>query len=370
MSVFSRTDRSILGQWWWTVDRMLLAGVALLIGFGILMVFAASPPVAQSINLPESHFIIKHLIYLAPAAFFLLGVSILAPLGVLRLAVGMTGLFAVLVVAVLIAGPEIKGAKRWLFLFGSQLQPSEFLKPALAVVAAWLLTRSSSMSGWMPASVLVCAVIGLLILQPDLGMATLVAAVFCAQLFVAGLPWLLVIVFIGLGISGIWGAYQWLPHVRTRIDSFLDPTAEVYQVQKAMNAVSSGGLWGRGPGEGVVKFRLPEAHSDFVFATTAEEFGLIACLIIVIVFALIVARSLMRAHNNNDRFTQLAAAGLVVGFGLQALINMAVNLNVMPTKGMTLPFISYGGSSMLALAVGMGMLLALTRRGAKLDRWS
>jgi cell division protein FtsW len=367
MSAFARTDRSMLGQWWWTVDRFLLVGIGLLVLMGAIMVLASSPPIARNLRLDGMHFVIRHFIVLLPAAACLFAVSLLAPRGVLRLSVLVFAASWLLTLLTLFFAPEIKGATRWLFIAGQQLQPSEFVKPGLAVTVAWLLASRPGLKGLPLALILVGGTMALLLLQPDLGMAAVVAAFFATQLFVAGLGWLPIIVLAGAGIGGLWGAYTLLPHVRERIDGFLDPTAEIYQVERALSAVKSGGFLGRGPGEGVVKFRLPEAHSDFVFATVAEEFGIIACLVIVALFAGLVLRTLWRLQQNPNRFVQLAATGLIAQFGLQALVNMAVNVNLVPTKGMTLPFISYGGSSLVAVALTMGMLLALTRRGARLE---
>lgn len=367
MTTFARTDRSLLGQWWWTIDRFLLIGIGLLALIGAIMVLASSPPIARNLGLDGMHFVVRHFVVLLPATLCLMGVSLLAPRGVLRLATVVLVVFSALTFATLFMAPEIKGATRWLFIAGQQLQPSEFLKPALAVAVAWLLASRPGLSGLPMALLLVAVTMALLLLQPDLGMAAVVAAFFATQLFVAGLGWLPIIVMMGAGVAGLWGAYTLLPHVQERIDGFLDPSAEIYQVERAMSALKSGGFLGRGPGEGVVKFHLPEAHSDFVFAAVAEEFGILACLVIVALFAALVLRTLWRLEANPNRFVQLAATGLVAQFGLQALVNMAVNVNLVPTKGMTLPFISYGGSSLMALALTMGMLLALTRRGARLE---
>ena len=367
MAVFSRTDRSILGQWWWTVDRAMLAGFAVLALFGMVMVLASSPGIARTLKLSsEGFFIVRHLVFLVPATGLLLAASLLAPRGVLRLAMAMLAVFGAMLLSTLLFAPEIKGAHRWIFPLGLQVQPSEFVKPALAVVTAWLLARFKGLAGLPEAGLTVGLVVLVLVLQPDLGMTVLTLAVFGAQLFVAGLGWLWIAGLAGMAAAGLLGAYALFPHFQERIDNFVDPTTEVYQVEKAMDAVASGGLLGKGPGEGQVKFTLPEAHSDFVFATAVEEYGALACLAVVAVFATIVLRGLVRVQACGDRFVQLAGTGLVVQLGLQAIINMAVNLNLMPTKGMTLPFISYGGSSMLALAFGMGMLLALTRKGARL----
>ncbi|MDX6752064.1 putative peptidoglycan glycosyltransferase FtsW [Geminicoccaceae bacterium 1502E] len=365
--MFSRTDRSILGDWWWTVDRTMLTGLGMLAVLGVIIVFAASPPVAATLGLDGSFFITKHVIFLLPAAALMFGASVLAPRGVLRLGLLMMALFGFMLVLAPFFGAEIKGARRWISVAGTPLQPSEFVKPALAVVTAWLLSRRQGLWG-MPESLIVAgAVIGLLLMQPDLGMVAIVGLVYMIQLFVAGLPWIVVVVAAVLAAGGAFLAYEAFPHVQSRVDMFLDPETVGYQVEKALRAVASGGLFGRGPGEGVEKFLLPDAHTDFVFAAAAEEFGIFFCLIIVALFLSLLLRGIWRVHEAGDRFVQLAATGLVCQFGLQALINMAVNLNLMPTKGMTLPFISYGGSSMLALALGMGMLLALTRRNARLE---
>ncbi|GBD44643.1 putative peptidoglycan glycosyltransferase FtsW [bacterium HR40] len=367
MSLFSRSDRGVLSTWWWTLDRFLLAGFVGLAVFGFVLVLASSPPVARRLALPETQFVVKHGLFLLPALLLLLGTSLLAPRGVLRLATAMLGVFGALLVVTPLAGPEIKGATRWLPIGGVLVQPSEFVKPALAVVVGYMLARRPGLSGLPQALGLVAPVIGLLVIQPDLGMTFLVAAVLSTQLFVAGLPWLVLFAGGAIGVAGGWGAYHLFDHVRQRVDAFLDPDLTPYQVEAALRAIANGGLLGVGPGQGVVKYHLPEAHADFVFATMAEEFGILACLLVLLLFALLVLRGLSRLHASEDRFVLLAGTGLVAQFALQALVNMGVNLAVLPTKGMTLPFLSYGGSSLLALALGAGMLLALTRRGARLE---
>jgi cell division protein FtsW len=361
-----RTDRTLVGNWWWTVDRTMLGGMALLALVGLVLIFAASPAVGERVYGAEMRFVLKHLLFLLPAALLLFGVSLLAPLGVLRLGVGLLALFGCLLFLTLLFAPEVKGAHRWLPVLGLALQPSEFVKPALAVVTAHLLARERGVSGLPGTLALVLPVLLVLALQPDIGMAAVVASVYGIQLFVAGIGWLWVLLLVAAGVFGAWQAYLWLPHFAERVNDFLDPTSVGYQVERALRAVAAGGLFGRGPGEGVQKWHLPDAHADFIFAATAEEFGIVACLALVALFAFLILRGLWRVNETADRFVQLAATGLIAQFGLQALINMAVNLNLIPTKGMTLPFISYGGSSLLALAIAMGMLLALTRRGARL----
>ncbi|WP_159710670.1 FtsW/RodA/SpoVE family cell cycle protein [Geminicoccus flavidas] len=366
MIVVARSNRSVLGSWWWTVDRVLMLGFAILAVIGLILVFAASGPVAIRNNNPATYFVERQAIFLAASIALMLCASMLSPRGVLRLAWFLLAVFIGLT-ALTPYGPEVKGAHRWLDFGSFRLQPSEFVKPTLAVAVAWLLARSQGLRGLWPSLLPVCLALVMLARQPDIGMAFVVAAVFGIQLFLAGLGWGWITAAAGAGIGGLWGAYLFYPHFTQRVDGFMDPSQEVYQVDKAMNAVASGGLLGRGPGEGVVKFQLPDAHSDFIFAATAEEFGVITCLALVGLFFFLLFRALRRVSGLHDRFCLLAAGGLAAQFGLQAFINMAVNLNLMPTKGMTLPFISYGGSSLLAFGLSMGLLLALTRRGARLE---
>jgi cell division protein FtsW len=262
-------------------------------------------------------------------------------------------------------GEEVKGARRWLYYSGMSLQPSEFFKPAFAVVTGWLLAEWRRDENPWPAAAgaaLMAAAAFLLARQPDFGMLVVVVAVWAAQLFVAGLPMALVGALAATAVGGLAAAYALVPHVASRIDRFLDPSGrDNYQIERSLEAFAAGGLFGRGPGEGAVKSSLPDAHTDFIFAVAGEEFGLWLCLAIIAVFAFIVVRGLAKLLRENDLFVLYAAAGLFVQFGLQAAINIGVNLRLLPTKGMTLPFLSYGGSSLLALAFGMGMLLALCR---------
>ena len=364
--IVARSNRSVFGYWWWTVDRVLMLGLAILALIGLILVFAASGPIGIRQYNSATYFIERQAVFVLMSLTLMLLASMLAPRGVLRLAFFLLVVFLVLT-ALAPFGPEVKGAHRWLDFGGFRLQPSEFVKPTLAITVAWMLARTDGLRGLLPAMVPVVLTLAMLARQPDIGMAFVVASVFGIQLFLAGLGWFWIIAAAGAGIGGLWGAYQFFPHFTQRVDGFMDPSKEVYQVDKAMNAVASGGFFGRGPGEGEVKFKLPDAHSDFIFAATAEEFGVITCLILVVLFFFLLYRALSRVSSLSDRFCLLAAGGLAAQFGLQAFINMAVNLNLMPTKGMTLPFVSYGGSSLLAFGLSMGLLLALTRRGARLD---
>jgi cell division protein FtsW len=366
-ALLARTNRTLIGEWWWTLDKILLGLAIALLLIGAVLVFAASPPVAERVFGSEMHYVKRHLIILPVAALLLIGMSLLSARGVFRVSVLLFAVFYLLLVLTLLIGPEIKGAQRWLIQFGFQLQPSEIVKPALFVLTAYILTRETGWRGRGMAIGLAGCVLVVLARQPDLGMAILIAAVLCAQLFVAGLGWTWVVLITGAGLGSMVLAYNAWPHFALRIDRFLDPNNLGYQVERALGAVSAGGFAGTGPGEGVVKYHLPDAHSDFIFAATAEEFGILTCLIIAGIFAFLFFRAISRLESSSDRFVLIAGTGLATAIGLQAIVNMAVNLNLMPTKGMTLPFISYGGSSMVGTAIAMGLLLAITRRRARLD---
>jgi cell division protein FtsW len=365
-TTFARTDQSAVARWWWTVDRWTLLALAALIGFGALLSMAASPAVAERIGLDSLHFAKRHMAMLPLALAVMFLISLQSPKNIRRIAVVGFIIATALLAYTFIGGVEIKGARRWINLPGLSLQPSEFVKPTFAVVVAWLFAEQRQSPGF-PGNVIAIGlfllVVGMLVKQPDLGMAVVVAAVFFAQAFMAGLRLYWVALGLGVGASALVGAYLLLPHVQSRINRFLDPTSgDNYQIDKSIGAFMNGGLWGRGPGEGRVKEWLPDAHADFVFAVAGEELGLIVCLLIVALFGFIVLRGFSRVFQESNLFVVLAATGLFVQFGLQAIINMASSLHLMPTKGMTLPFLSYGGSSMLALGIGMGMALALTRR--------
>lgn len=366
MPVLSRADTSLLGRWWWTVDRWTLVAIATLIGFGYIMMLAASPSVAERIHVARDVFILKQVFFLVVAGLIVVAVSLLSPKGVRRLALAGCVIALALTALTLVIGTEIKGARRWVSVPGISLQPSEFLKPCFAVAAAWLLAegqRTRRFPGMLLAGAIYAVIAVLLKSQPDMGMLAVITGVFFIQLYVGGLN----LFFVGIGLAGIAAggvaAYTFFPHVQSRVTRFLDPTTgDNFQITKAMEAFGNGGLWGRGPGEGRIKDTIPDAHADFVFAVAGEEFGMVVCLVIVAVFAFIVLRGLLRPLAESDAFVVLAATGLAAGFGLQAFVNMASTLHLIPTKGMTLPFISYGGSSVLAVALGVGILLALTRR--------
>lgn len=373
----SRANNSQLAEWWWTIDRWTVLAILALIALGVVFTLAASPAVANRLSLDTFHFVYRQAVFLVPALLIMFGVSFCDARQVRRLAglVFFGGL--VLMMGTLLIGPEIKGATRWLSLGRFSLQPSEFVKPAFVILAAWMFAegaRTKRVPGVAIALLLYAMFVTLLVLQPDFGQASLVTLVFGGLFFMVGISWVWIVGLGALGIGAAVTAYRMVPHVASRVDRFMDPASgDTYQIDRAMEAVQAGGMFGMGPGEGSVKLILPDAHTDFVFAVATEEFGVLAGLIIIGLFAFIVIRTLVRALEETDLFVQLAVSGLTLLIGAQALINLSVNLNLMPAKGMTLPFISYGGSSLLALAFAAGMLLSLTRRrvhaGARPTEW-
>lgn len=366
MTLFTRTDRSFLARWWWTLDRPMLAALLVLMAVGAILVATASPPVAQHLGLHPYHFLLRHLIMIGPALGLMVGLSLLSPRAIWRLASAVFVLAAGLMVTVLFYGMEIKGAQRWIDLGPVSLQPSEFIKPAFAICAAWFMARQKAQTnfpGYKIAAGLYALSLVLLLLQPDFGMAFVLSCLWGAQILLAGMPIRLLMILLAVGVIGVGAAYVGFDHVQSRIDRFLDPASgDNYQVERALEAFRAGGILGAGPGHGTVKASLPDAHADFIFAVAGEELGLIFILPLIGLYAFIVIRGLSRLMQGADLFAMLAAGALLTMFGLQAMIHMGSALHVLPAKGMTLPFISYGGSSLLAMGFTMGAVLALTRR--------
>ena len=364
--MISRAERSTFSRWWWTIDHALLAAMGLLMVLGIVLSLAASPAVAERIGLPTFHFVNHQVAFLAPAIIVLIATSFLSPRDVRRAALLTYALGMGLILVALMFGHEVKGSKRWIF----GVQPSEFIKPAFVILAAWAFSEGAKRRD-VPGNTLAVFLLPLtivpLILQPDFGQTMLVSLVWACLFFMAGLHWFWVGGIGGAGMAGVFLAYKFVPHVRARIMHFVDPSngpgaSDTFQVDTAVDSFVNGSWFGVGPGEGTFKRILPDSHTDFVFAVTGEEFGLLACMGLAGVFAFVVLRGLTLAGRNQDPFCRFAAAGLVTLFGVQSCINMAVNLRLMPAKGMTLPFISYGGSSVISLALGMGFLIAVTRK--------
>lgn len=364
--VLDRTKTGLLSRWWWTVDRPSLALLVGMVIFGVFLVFAGSPPVAEKLGLDSFYFVRRQIVFLLLSLLVMFGISLMEVAHVRRMAILGFAIAIFLMFFVPFIGMETKGARRWLMIAGMSVQPSEFLKPCMAVLIAWVLSLRHGRDDFPAFRVAVgiyALAAFLLILQPDFGMTIVVSAVWGAQMFLAGLPMLLVGGLIIVAAVGVIGAYQFLPHVQHRIDRFLDPSSgDTYQVQKSMEALHHGGLFGTGPGEGKIKAQLPDSHTDYIFSVAGEELGAIACLVIVLFFGGLVLRMFICAAREKDMFTLLAVMGLATQFGVQSIINMGVAVNLLPSKGMTLPFLSYGGSSLLAVALGAGMMLAFTRR--------
>lgn len=370
-TVVSRTDGSIFGKWMWTVDRWLLGIILILAAFGIVMAFSSTRVNAERLGYDTYYFVVRHAVFLAAALFVMLIVSMLSPRTVRRLGVlVLLGAFG-LMILIPFFGTSIKGGRRWIYLCGVSIQPSEFAKPAFAVVTAWLLSLELQEKRWRAkaaAWVIFLILAGALLAQPDVGMMTTVSAIFCAEVFLAGLP------LFWCSLLGVAGAvlpvtfYYTLPHFRSRIDRFLNPeSGDTFQVRTAVEAFKSGGFLGRGPAEGVVKKILPDAHTDFIFAVIAEEYGILICLAVVALFAVFIARGLLLVMKDKNPFILYAVTGLMTQFGVQAFVNIASALGMIPTKGMTLPFISYGGSSLVSLGLAAGMILSLTRSSQRND---
>ena len=364
---FARSDRSAIGVWWWTVDRWMLGIIAMLIFTGVLMSFAASPAAATRMNLGDPfHFAVRQCVFAGASAFILITMSMLEVKGVRRAAFFIWLAAIAIMIALPFIGHSAKGATRWLQFGGFTFQPSEYMKPALIILVAWMFAEGQKGKGVPGVSIafaLYLVSVGLLLIQPDVGQTVLITVAFGAAFWMAGVPLSWVMLLGVLAVAGLSSTYFLFPHVASRVDRFLSPDkADTHQVDRAAEAISAGGLFGRGPGEGVMKRHVPDLHTDFIYSVGAEEYGLIFSLILIALFGVVVVRGLYRAMKLSDPFEQVAAAGLFVLVGQQAFINVAVNLNMIPTKGMTLPFISYGGSSMLAMGLTLGMALALTRR--------
>ena len=364
---FARSDRTPVGVWWWTIDRWMLGAVGVLIILGVLMSFAASPSAAARMNVGDPfHFAVRQCVFAAAGAVILVSTSMLDTKGVRRAAFFIYIAAIAIMMILPFIGHSAKGATRWMEFAGFTLQPSEFMKPALIILVSWMFAEGQKGQGVPGVTIafgLYLLSVGLLLIQPDVGQTVLITVAFGAAFWMAGVPLSWVMLLGGIALAGLSSTYFLFPHVASRVDRFISPDrADTHQVDRAAEAIAAGGVFGRGPGEGVMKRHVPDLHTDFIYSVAAEEYGLIFSLMLIALFGFIVIRGLYKAMKLTDPFQQVAAAGLFVLVGEQVFINVAVNLNMIPTKGMTLPFISYGGSSMLAICLTLGLALALTRR--------
>lgn len=376
VSRLGRSDRSAFGLWFWEIDRVLLVLVFVLLSVGLIAVAAASPSAAErysggNVAVPPLHYFWRQLMWVALGLPVMIGVSMMPTAFARRFALGGAVFFTIMLVMVPVIGSEANGARRWLGAGFVQFQPSEFLKPFFVVALAWLLSLRGGDKPlpMIPVTGVLTAIVGAFLMkQPDMGQTVVFFAMWLVLAMLAGLSWRWIGGLAGSGVGMVVLAYLFYPVARSRIDNFLYAQGDTYQVDSAYATLTGGGVFGTGPGGGEKKFHLPEAHTDYIFSVIGEEFGLIACLMVTALFLAIIVRVLVKLLDEEDAFLMLAAAGLTTQLGVQALINMAVNLNLAPSKGMTLPFISYGGSSLIALSIGYGLLLAFTRRNPFLTR--
>ena len=365
MHLFLRSNHPF-AYWWHSIDRGSLFVLLLILGLSAAVSFSSSSAVADSFGVDSTYFAWRQILFLFGAVPVMLFFSFLSVQGVRNMGLLLFAIALIAVAVTVMGGVEVKGAQRWIDIWGMRMQPSELLKPSFVVVTGWLMsapTATKRIQGFFVSGFLLLLVAIFLQMQPDFGMFLLMAIIWLGQMFFANLSLVLLLALLAIVFALVIVGYIFLPHVRNRLLGYMDPASgDSYQVDRAQQAFVEGGLFGRGPGEGVVKSLVPDAHTDFVLAVIAEEFGVISCLLLLMLYGILLMRLLVKLMASNNRFITLAGSGLLLLFGAQAMINMGVALNLLPTTGMTLPFISYGGSSMLSVAVTMGFLLAMTRK--------
>ncbi len=367
---FNRNSLNLIARWWLDIDKINFLLIIGIIIFGLIITANSSPAIAKKIGVDKFFFVKKQVIFAIIAFFLLIFISFLNQEHIKILAIIGTLASVLMLIMVLVFGFEIKGSKRWFSFLGFVVQPSEFAKTFFVVINAYILQKFSDNNFvfryGVSASIFII-IGGLLILQPDFGMTLTLSVLWSMQLFIFGLPLVLIVICGVFAVIGIIMAYLFLPHVEDRVNRFLDLDSKNYQVERSLDAYVNGGFLGKGQGNGVVKNFIPDAHTDFVFAVIGEEFGILTCILFILVFVYLITRIVKRALDEENLFIYLALFGLMMQFTMQIIINIGVSLRLFPTKGMTLPFISYGGSSMIAMAICFGLILALTKRKYHLD---
>ncbi len=362
---FDRRNMNLIKKWWIDIDKINFLIVIGIIVFGLMMTASSSPAIAKRIDVEKFFFLKKQIIFAIISVGLLVSISFLDQERIKFFSFSGLAVVIVLLVMVLFFGSEAKGAKRWISLGGFTLQPSEFAKAFFVIANAYIFQRFDADEWWRKYGFsfgLYLVIIALLLKQPDFGMTLTFTALWLVQVFAYGLP-LFIIGAIGVAIVlGGFGAYFVFPHVADRINKFTDSDGKNYQVERSLDAFVNGSFFGTGPGNGVVKKFIPDAHTDFIFAVVGEEYGILACIIIIVIFAYLITRIVKRALEEEDSFIFLALCGLMTQFTMQVVVNIGVSMKLLPTKGMTLPFISYGGSSMMSTAICFGLILAFTKR--------
>lgn len=363
--LFDRRHLNLLKKWWIDIDKINFMIVFGIIIFGLMITVNSSPAIAKKINVEKFFFFKKQLLFAMMSVFFMIAISFLDQEKIKLFS--LLGLFAAigLLVLVLIFGSETKGAKRWISILGLSVQPSEFAKTFFIIFNAFILQKFHFEKWTIKygiSAALYFIIVLLLLLQPDFGMTLTFTVLWISQLFIYGLPIPFISCIAVIGLIGGIGAYIVFPHVEDRINKFLDSGEQNYQVERSLDAFVNGSFFGTGPGNGVVKKFIPDAHTDFVFAVIGEEYGIFACIFIIIIFAYLITRIIKRALDEEDMFVYLSLCGLMLQFTMQVIVNIGVSLRLLPTKGMTLPFISYGGSSMIAMSICFGLILAFTKK--------
>ena len=371
MIFISRNDKNYVSRYWWSIDHWNLLQILILAFIGSIMILAAGAAVAEKHNFEELHFFKHHIFYLLFSIFCMIFTTFLSDKGIIRLSLMGLIICVLLLFLVMLFGPDKNGASRWLIIGNISMQPSEFIKPFFVIITAYLLSHKSKKLKFIPhflnglhlSLLLLIIIIFFLLKQPDLGMSIIIILIWGGQLFLSGLLLRWFLLLFSLLASGVFLGYYRFPHVKVRIDCFINIACEkIEQIKNSFKAYESGGLLGNGPGDGIIKNRIPDAHTDFIFPVIAEEFGAIFCMIILMLSCSIVVRGLIRVYEKNDLFALLAVGGLLMLFGLQVLLNVSVTLGLVPTTGITFPFISYGGSSLLSISISMGIVLALTKK--------